>query len=60
MRKPEELSAEDRQRVEQVTHSGIHSVERKPFRPWLMMLMLLVVVTLFSVTAIVLEKLYIP
>ena len=60
MRKPEELSAEDRQRVEQVTQSGIHSVERKPFRPWLMMLMLLVVVTVFSVTAIVLEKLYIP
>ena len=60
MRKPEELSTEDLQRVEEYTRTGIHSVDRKPFRPWLMMLMLLVVVTLLSVTAIVLERLYIP
>jgi hypothetical protein len=60
MRKPEELSPEDRQRVEEYTHSGIHSVERKPFRPWLMMLLLLVVTTLLSVIAVVLERLYIP
>jgi cell division protein FtsX len=60
MRNPEDLSTEDRQRVEEYTRTGIHSVERKPFRPWLMMLMLLVVVTLLSVIAVVLEKLYIP
>lgn len=32
------LSAEDLERVKQVTTSGIHSVERKPFRPGLLLL----------------------
>lgn len=32
------LSAEDLERVRQVTSTGIHSVERKPFRPGLLLL----------------------
>lgn len=34
------LSQEDLQRVEKYLSSPIHQVERKPFKPWLMMLML--------------------
>ena len=40
MRREDEISEEDRARVAKVTTSGIHSVERKPFRPLYMMLML--------------------
>ena len=36
----ERLSEEDRQRVEQVTHSGYNVTERKPFRPWLLFFVL--------------------
>ncbi|MFK8018345.1 MAG: DUF3094 family protein [Pseudomonadales bacterium] len=31
------LSAADLERVRQVTSTGIHAVERKPFRPWLLL-----------------------
>lgn len=60
MRKPEEITEEDRDRVESVIRSGIHSVERKPFRPLYMMLMLLGVMAALSVLSIVIEKMYIP
>lgn len=32
------LSAEDLERVKQVTSTGINSIERKPFRPGLLLL----------------------
>jgi hypothetical protein len=60
MRKPEELSPEDRQRVDEVTHTGIHSVERKPFRPLFLLVMLILVTSLLSVVSIVIHKLIIP
>lgn len=60
MRREDEISEEDRARVAKVTTSGIHSVERKPFRPIYMMLMLTAVTMLLSVIAIVIEKMYIP
>lgn len=60
MRREDEISEEDRARVAKVISTGIHSVERKPFRPFYMMIMLLGVVTLLSVTAVVIEKMYIP
>jgi hypothetical protein len=60
MRTPEEMSPEDRQRVEQYTHTGIHAVERKPFRPGLLLLLLLAITSLLSVLAIVIERIYIP
>jgi len=31
------LSAADLERVRHVTSSGIHAVERKPFRPWMLL-----------------------
>ena len=31
------LSEEDLARVRQVTSTGVNSVERKPFRPWLLL-----------------------
>lgn len=60
MRREDEISEEDRARVARVTSSGIHSVERKPFRPLYMMLMLTAVIVLLSVVAIVIERMYIP
>lgn len=60
MRREDEISEEDRARVAKVTTSGIHSVERKPFRPLYMMLMLTAVTALLSVIAIVIERIYIP
>jgi hypothetical protein len=60
MRSRDELSPEDQQRVDEVTTSGIHAVERKPFRPLFMVLMLLAVTTLLSGIAILLARLTIP
>lgn len=60
MRREDEISEEDRARVAKVTSSGIHSVERKPFRPLYMMLMLTAVTVLLSVIAVVIERMYIP
>ena len=60
MRSRDELSPDDQRRVDTVTSSGIHSVERKPFRPLFMVLMLLTVTTLLSGIAILLERLTIP
>jgi hypothetical protein len=60
MRTEDEISEEDRARVAKVTSSGIHSVERKPFRPLYMMLMLTAVTVLLSVIAVVIERIYIP
>ena len=60
VRAREDLSPEDQQRVDEVTSSGIHSVERKPFRPIYMMVMLLVVTTSLMGLAILLERLVIP
>jgi hypothetical protein len=60
MRREDEISEEDRARVAKVTSSGIHSVERKPFRPLYMMLMLTAVTALLSVIAVVIERIYIP
>jgi hypothetical protein len=60
MRTEDEISEEDRARVAKVTSSGIHSVERKPFRPLYMMLMLTAVTVLLSVIAVVIERMYIP
>jgi hypothetical protein len=60
MRSRDELSPEDQRRVDEFTHSGIHSVERRPFRPLLLMVILMVVVTLLSVLAIVIQKHTIP
>ena len=43
------LSPEDQARVDKVIHRGVNSVERKPFRPFLLLGVILVVLTLMSV-----------
>lgn len=40
-----QLSDEDMARVEEYLSTSIHQVERKPFRPWLLLLVLWLVVT---------------
>ena len=42
------LSPEDLARVQQYLSSPIHSVERKPFKPWMMMLALVSVVVILG------------
>ena len=37
------LNPEDQQRVEQYLSAPQHQVERKPFRPWLLLLMVIAV-----------------
>ncbi|MEO0435858.1 MAG: DUF3094 family protein [Pseudomonadota bacterium] len=45
---PPALYPEDQQRVDEFLKRGVNSVERKPFRPILLMLLLIVVVTTLS------------
>lgn len=42
------ISPEDQQRVNSVIHSGVNDVERKPFRPWLLLGIILLVLSLLS------------
>ena len=51
-----QLSREDMQRVEKYLASPVHSVERKPFRPWRMMLGLVVIITLLSVLSLLISR----
>ncbi|MBK6288307.1 MAG: DUF3094 family protein [Gammaproteobacteria bacterium] len=54
------LGPEDQRKVDAFTSSGIHSVERKPFRPLLLLLMVITVTTVMTLLAIFIERLYIP
>ena len=51
------LGAEDMARVEKYLASPIHSVERKPFRPYMMMLALMAVVGGLSLLSILISVL---
>jgi len=42
------LSAEDQARVDSVIHSGVNDVERKPFRPWLLLGIIVLMMLLLS------------
>jgi hypothetical protein len=55
-----ELNVEDQRRVDEFVSTGIHSVQRKPFRPLVLLLIILAVTTSMTVLSIVIEKLYIP
>ncbi len=50
------LSEEDMQRVEKYLQSPVHSVERKPFRPWLMMLGLVGVIIALSLLSLLISR----
>ncbi|WP_434679677.1 DUF3094 family protein [Pseudomonas sp. R1-18] len=39
------LNPDDQRRVEEYLQAPQHQVERRPFRPWLLLILLLVVVT---------------
>ncbi len=52
------LSEQDLERVRKVTTSGIHSVERKPFRPFRLMLFIVAVMTALSLFSVLLSKIY--
>jgi Protein of unknown function (DUF3094) len=54
------LDPEDQQRVDAFTSTGIHSVPRKPFRPLVLLAMILAVTTAMTVLSIVIERMYIP
>ncbi|MEM1110786.1 MAG: DUF3094 family protein [Pseudomonadota bacterium] len=51
-----QLTDEDQARVDEFISKGVNSVERKPFRVWRLLLMLLVVVTSLSVLSQLLAK----
>ncbi len=50
--KPTKLSPEDQARVDSVTRSGYNTVERAPFRPFRLLLGLIVILTVLSLTAV--------
>ncbi|MEM8593689.1 MAG: DUF3094 family protein [Pseudomonadota bacterium] len=58
MRKPE-LSDEDKQRVKEcLDNNPLHSTERKPFRLWRLLLVLVAIVSLMSVFSLLVAKYY--
>ena len=50
------LSAEDQARVEKYLQSPVHSVERKPFKPWLMMASLVAVIVSLSLLSLLISS----
>ena len=52
MDKKRELSPEDQARVDNFLRRGYNDVERKPFRPWRLLLVLWIVVTLMGLFAL--------
>jgi hypothetical protein len=57
MGKERKLYPEDQARVDAYLHEGYNSVERKPFRPLRLFVMLIVVVTSFSALCLVITRL---
>jgi hypothetical protein len=45
---PNKLTPEDQARVDKVTHTGVNSTERQPFRVWTLLGVILLVLTLLS------------
>lgn len=52
MAEQKKLSDEDMQRVAEYLNSPVNSVERAPFRPWLLLTVLTVVVTVVTVVSL--------
>ena len=50
------LSPEDQARVDEFLRTGVNSVERKPFRPFRLALILIAIVTSFSVLSVLLAR----
>ena len=60
MNEPRKLHPEDQQRVDTFTSTGIHAVERKPFRPLVLLAVVMAVTSAMTVLSIVIERMYIP
>jgi len=60
MAEARKLRPEDQQRVDVVTSTGIHAVPRKPFRPLVLLAVILAVTSAMTVLSIVIERMYIP
>ena len=60
MNEARKLDPEDQQRVDAFTSTGIHSVPRKPFRPLVLLAVILAVTTAMTVLSIAIERMYIP
>lgn len=56
MRKPK-LYPEDQARVDQFIKQGVNSVERKPFRVWALLGVILLVLTILSILSLLLARL---
>ena len=56
MAKENRLYPEDQARVDKYLSEGIHSVERKPFKPLRLLVMVLVVVTALVIMSLVLTR----
>ncbi|MFC2973899.1 DUF3094 family protein [Azotobacter bryophylli] len=54
---PSRLSPDDQRRVNEYLSAPQHQVERRPFRPWRMMLVLLVVVFSLGLLSLLLGRL---
>lgn len=56
MHKPQ-LTPEDQARVDAVTRRGVNSVERKPFRVWILLGVILLVLTMLSGVSFLIARL---
>ncbi|MDX9874958.1 MAG: DUF3094 family protein [Spongiibacteraceae bacterium] len=57
MKQHNQLYPEDQARVDEYLRTGFNSVERKPFRPWIMMAMWIAVVASFSGLSLLIARL---
>ncbi len=53
------LSEEDLERVRKVTTSGIHAIERKPFRPFRLLFVIVAILTALSLFSVFIASLYV-
>ena len=53
---PKKLSDEDQAKVDRYLKSGHNDVERKPFRPFLLLAIILAVLTLLSLLSLVIAR----
>lgn len=53
---PKKLSAEDQARVDRYLHSGYNDVERKPFRPILLLVIIVGVLTMLSLLSLLIAQ----
>lgn len=50
------LSPEDQEKVDRYLSTSIHQVDRKPFRPWLLMTVIMLIMGLLTLIAWVIAK----